>query len=221
MEIAGYNILSVSIVDDDRSVREAYQLPIEDLNLDPVVAEGPINDIDQFLNEMSKVSQAVICDQNLKVRNYSAFTGAELVSKWYDNSFPALLCTRWEQENAVQLRKYRKKIPVLIEPDELEPDSILRGFEICLNEFRGDILPSRKGWKTLVRIESIDYDSNPYNPYVNIVVPGWSVNTGVSVLKNDFPENVRSNINEDMRLYATVNLGAERHEDLYFDDWQL
>jgi hypothetical protein len=37
----------------------------------------------------------------------------------------------------------------------------------------------------------------------------------------DIPETVRTMLQPDFRLFAQINLGAERSEDLYFDSWEL
>ena len=164
----------------------------------------------------------MICDQNLKARNYSNYYGAELVAAFYKQHIPAILCTRWcGDEIATQIRSLKRYIPILIDPDALESEHIERYFSVCINEFKGQVLPSRKTWRTLVRVEYIDTETNDKTPYLKVIIPGWSSSTGIQIMKKDIPNEIADQIQEGSRLQAYANIGAETHEELYFTDWEL
>jgi hypothetical protein len=103
----GRSIEKIHIIDDDPQVRESYMYPVEELDLTPVLAEGPFPEIIPFIELSKQVADAAICDFQLRVRNYANFNGAETVALMYQNQFPALLCTRYEQANIDEMRKYR------------------------------------------------------------------------------------------------------------------
>jgi len=221
LTIADREISTMCLIDDDSSVRDSYLLNIEDLNLEAQSIKGPIDDLDSFIRDHTAISQAAICDQNLTVGGYSKFDGAEIVVRWYKDRFPVILCTKYEQEIAIKLRKFREFIPALLDPDELNPDSIQKSLEVCINEFRGKILPSREMWNALVRIENIDRETNTLNPDLNVVIPSWRPQKGIRLMLRDLPEAIRSQVREGTRLSARVNIGAERHEDLFFKEWKV
>lgn len=221
MQIANREISSILLIDDDEAAREAAGYYVEDIELESIQEDGPINDMNDYLVSVEKKAQAVICDQKLKVHEYSKFNGAEIISALYDKKLPAILCTRFENEDLDQIRKYKSKVPVLLKPDELNMDSMVKGLEICINEFNGTILPSRKAWNAMIRIENVDYDSNRKNPFVYLVIPGWDPREGIRIYLNDIPGHVCDKVKEGERFYAQVNLGAENHEDLFILDWKV
>lgn len=216
--ISGKSIERVSVIDDDRSVRDAYEYAIEELQLKAISEEGPIDNLEQFVQITSSKSDAAICDHHLKVKMYAKFNGAQLVSRWYQNKFPAVLCTRLE--GAIhEIRKYRRFIPVLLQPDELEPESMIKGFQRCIEEFGEKFQPSRRPWRTLVRIEEVDAEG--VNKSFHIVVPGWNPNKFIQLQCKDVPKEVQSRIAVGARFHASVNIGATKIEDLYFEEWEV
>ena len=221
LKIADREISTMCLIDDDSAVRDSYLLNIEDLNLSANSIEGPIDDLAEFIKKHSASSQAAICDQNLTVAGYSKFDGAEIVVNWYQHKFPVILCTKYEQEIAIKLRKFREFIPALLDPDELNPESIQKNLEICINEFNGKILPSREVWNALIRVENIDRETNSNNPDLNVVIPSWQPQKGIRLMMRDLPHDIASQVREGTRLSARANIGAERHEDLFFKDWKL
>lgn len=212
--ILGRPINRIHIIDDDPQVRKAYEYPVEDLNINTVLAEGPLPTIDVFVQQSREVADAAICDFQLQVKNYASFNGAETVALMYKSHFPAVLCTRYEQANIDEMRRHRKYIPVLLRPDELTPDSITKGLEMCIREFDEEFSSNRKSWRTLVRVEDID------NGFFYVVVPAWDQNQVIRIYKQDVPKTIRENIVVPSRYHVRVNVGAERHQDIYFDQWE-
>jgi hypothetical protein len=217
LQIAGRDVGRIAIIDDEKSVRQSYELSIEELQLQPVSESGPLGELDTFARAASARAEGAVCDFKLRVKNYSTFDGAELVAYWYDLGFPALLCTRWDRASVDEMRRFRSRIPVLIRPGDLDADRIVSGLEMCILEFGGRRAPSRRAWRTLIRVEDVSEDRTPY---VYVVVPSWNPNEVIRLPLNDIPNPVRVAVKPDARIYAYVNLGAETYEELFFQQWE-
>ncbi len=114
-----------------------------------------------------------------------------------------------------ELRTYRKHIPVLLRPAEMNPDSVIEGLEQVLLEFKGEFKPIRKPWRTQIRIEDVDTGGFAY-----IVVPAWNSNDVIRLKLADLPAIVQTTAKLGKRLHARVNIGADSDVDLYFDSWE-
>ena len=214
LQIAGNTLNKVCLVDDDPSVRRTYEFPIEELDVEPVAAEGPLGELDVFIRSVE--ADAAVCDHHLTPNAYSTFNGAALVARWYDMQFPAILCTN--VENAIdQIRPHRRRIPVLIQ-GELSPDAVRHGFEVCFAEFAGHFSQARRGWRTLVRVVDVQVGEGLASVYV--VVPGWDPSKKIRLLLNELPPDVQQVVGRQDRLHARINIGADSHEDLFFEHWE-
>ncbi len=216
LEILDTSIERVAIIDDDPSVRDSYEFSVEDLKLEPIQEAGPIRDLDNFVIKAMAQSEAAICDHHLRVSNYAVFDGAELVAAFYRLNFPAVLCTRWEKARIHEIRRFRRRIPVLLNPEDLNPENIAKGFEFCLREFRSEFSPSRRPWRTLVRVA----DADQIKGFFDVVVPGWDPREVIRLRTDEIPERFRRRIAPGVRLYAHVNIGAESQEELFFEYWE-
>jgi len=217
LTIENRTVRRIALVDDEKSVRDNYEMSIEDLHLQAVNEAGPLPALEKYVQEASARADAAVCDFKLRIKNYAVFNGAELVARWFDNSFPALLCTKWDRANIEEIRRFRAKIPVLIRHTDLDADRIVEGLTVCIRELAGRPLESRKSYRTLVRVEEA---SDEPSSYVYVVVPAWNPSEVVRLLLEDIPEKVRPRMKGDARLYAEVNLGAESYEELFFRSWE-
>lgn len=215
-EIADTSIRRVRIVDDEQSVRDAYEYLVEELELEPIAVEGPLPALDDFIDETIHGADAAICDYKLRIRQYATFDGAETVARLYGKKFPAILCTRWELASLDEIRPYRRFIPVMLRPDELDPASLVQGFQRCIDEFKGTFQSNRRPWRTLVRIEEIDMDRQ----CLYLVVPGWNRNEVIRLRTSDLPKEIFERIGDQKRFHAQINIGAEGSEELYFERWE-
>lgn len=216
--IAGRAIEQIRVVDDDPLVRAAYEYPVEDLGLRPVLADGPFHDLAGFVEETIVTADAAICDYHLRVRNYASFDGAASVAALYQKEFPAVLCTRFVDDAAaiVEMRRHRRYIPVLLNPDDLH-DNLVLGLEQCIEEFGGNFSPSRRPWRTLVRVEAVDHERSLFY----VVLPGWSPLEVIGLRTDDVAPEIQERLDHQARFHALVNIGAEGNEDLYFDKWEV
>ena len=206
----------VLVVDDNQAVRQDYGYAIEELGLEPVYETGPLRSLDELLKQMSGKADALVCDYHLRIKNFSQFNGDLLVASFNRERFPALLCTTYTDSDVTVMRSKRRFIPTLLKPATYNPETIRLGFERCICEGEGNFDPSRKPWRTLVRIAEIEEKGG----YFYVIVPGWNADEKIRVYLDDVPGELRKLIKPSQRLHAQVNLGAEAPKEMYFSDWE-
>lgn len=208
-------INNVCIIDDDADSRYGWGLTVEDTKLNPISQDEKVNSIDEYLALMTKQCDAIVTDHHLKIKDYFPVNGAEIVYKCFDYKIPSILVTRYENAVVDEIRKYRPKIPIILSPDDFDPDSLMQGLEICINEFKGTFTQEREPIRTLVRVDDVSEN------HIYILMPGWNPNEMVSVNKNILPHGIFKELKPDTRLFALVNTGAANSRDLYFSNWEL
>lgn len=205
----------ICIVDDDAEGRAAMELTIEDSEFDAVPQNEKIQTLDSYFLNVVKPHDAVVSDHHLRKKNYFPVNGAEVVSVCYTKQIPSILVTKYEDGFIVdEIRRFRHRIPVILNPEEFQPDSLIQSLELCINEFKGEFTPSRKAWRTLIRIDYVD-DTHFY-----IIIPSWNPNEGISIAKSDLPYEVRNILKDDLRIHAEVNIEASSKNDLFFINWE-
>lgn len=208
---------SVAIVDDHADARESFGYTVEDADLRPIPIEGAIGSLADSAS-LVRGADIVLSDYELRAKNYANFTGAELVAARQRAGQPAILCTKYEKPQIERIRPFRRWIPVLMAPDDLEPGSLLKAISKCRAELDGRFEPDRKPWRSLVRFVEADPESDGR---FFVELPSWELGLMVPVHRAHLPVAVQSLIEPDFRCHAMVNLGSERYEDVYFDDWSL
>lgn len=215
--ISGVEINNIQIIDDDPDVRESYAYSVEEINVSPIIANGPLPSLKKFIDQLIYKSDAAICDFQLQVKNYANFDGAHLVSQMYKKRFPAVLCTKYEQANIDEMRKYRRYIPVLLNPRELDPENLIKGFDLCIKEFDNIFTIQRKPWRTLIRVEERDLD----NGDIYVIIPAWDSDQVIKLNRQDLPSELIKKLDKNIRFHALVNIGAEFNQDIYFENWEV
>jgi hypothetical protein len=209
-------IQRIRLVDDDPDSRASYEYTVEDAARVAVADEGPLGTLDQYL-DVDLATDAGLCDYELHTHAYANFSGAELVAQWYKRNFPAVLCTRYEKAQIERIRPFRRWIPVLLKPDDLNPDSLMDGYEECIKEMHGKFRPNRRPWRTQVHF--LQQDTDTHNTFF-VELPGWGGSEILKVRLEDIPAAVKGRIREGFRTHATANIGVEALEDLYLCDWE-
>jgi CheY-like chemotaxis protein len=217
--IGSRSIKRISIIDDDAQAREVSEYSVEELGLEPLSEAGPFDLLSECVDAIRQRADAAICDYNLKVRDYSSFNGAELTAAFYEARFPAVLCTKWHTASIDEMRRFRRFIPLLVDPARLNPDSIIFGIEACIREFGGEFLTARRPWRALVRIEDIRTVEQGAK-FVYVVVPAWNSNEVVKLPSEIMPPGILERLGPGSRLHAKVNLGANGNEELFFEEWE-
>lgn len=221
-QILGRDIDRVLVVDDEPKAREGHTWVLEDASFEPVLETGPLDPapIDYARRTAANGVQAALCDQRLSVRsNYAGYPGSVIVKEWYGLKFPAVLCTRYDDAAINEIRPLRRWIPVLLQPDELDNDaeSFARACNECIYELDVGFRPHREPWRAQVVVADVDEEAKHFW----FQVPAWEHSALLRMRAEDIPETVRTMLQPDFRLFAQINLGAERSEDLYFDSWEL
>ena len=211
--ILNRKINRVLIVDDDPAVRDSYAYPVEDLKLEPVLFEGPVGTPESFIAGVEP-SDVVVCDYHLKKHSYARCDGDELVAECYKARIPGMLCTAYT--DVTIRRDYRRYIPALLKTNGPELDEFVDAWKKCLSEIKGTFHPTRRPWRTLVRVDEIDDDQACFYA----VVPAWDSRKKVRIDNAGIPENILKRSQPGKRFHAKVNIGAESHEDLFFVSWE-
>lgn len=218
VSLNGNEIQRVSVIDDDPTSRDGYSLFVEELAMEALKESGPFSSVTQCVERVLASAQAAISDFKLRVKNYATFNGAELVASLYEKRVPAILCTRFEWADIDQIRPYRARIPSLLRPDELDAESLPLALERCVQEFRSEFAQIRRPWKALIRIEDVQIEEGQ-GTSIDVCVPSWNHNVMIRLRQSELPAWMHARLTQNERVYAEVNLGAERPEDLYFANW--
>lgn len=222
--------MKIAIVDDSLNARNTLSKILRLVGFETFIVDSKFTSVDELSGCIQDNSEAVICDHRLKFNGFANFNGAELMPSLYARKFPAILMTQYAAEISVSIRKYRDRIPVVLEREELvDPDTIAdkvnKSFDICLQEFQGKIPSSRRIHRTLINVVNITSDSG--EDVVEVFVPSWNsyhaVRFPVSLIPEDLLLNIKSRLNqkEDTWLIACVNTGAEKADDLYFTKFEV
>lgn len=217
----------VRLIDDNPEVRSGYRFPVEDMHLNPEEVTGPLGDLTSFLNSFDPQRDAVISDFQLNSGNYSPFNGDELVMRLYQRKLPVVMCTRYADVLPEPVRARRRYIPVVFKSAQLTSESLIEAFNLCANEYSEIFVPTRRPWRARVRIEGIEkLTGNQLR--LNVVIPGWDLHTALSfdvpiTKSNSTLEHLAkmSGTEDVISIFGTVNLGAERAEDIYIDEWSM
>ncbi|MGA2989586.1 MAG: hypothetical protein ABSD88_03845 [Candidatus Korobacteraceae bacterium] len=219
LNIQGQNISRVQVIDDDPTARRAMAFTITDANLEALPADGPLPKLREFVKSTKRQVDAVVSDHRLKQGHYATFNGAEAVAELYNAHCPAVLCTRWSTADIDAIRQYIPFIPSLISIDEVNPETIATGFARCISEFKSEPVPSRRAWRTLLRVESVEVGSKPALFYV--AIPGWDSKEIIRLPLDLIPYQRRTLLKPGFRFFASVNKGAEQPEALFFTNFEF
>jgi CheY-like chemotaxis protein len=223
-------IQTIAIVDDDIQARESLAEMIEMLGFKAFMVSDSFYEAEALSKYIQENSQATICDHRLG-SGLASFMGSELMPLLYKSKFPSILITQYTETDAnVSIRKYRDTIPVVLERDELVDldivnDRIKKGFETCSQEFKDIMSSARRPHRTLVHI--IDITSDSGENVAEVFVPSWNpyraVRFPVSLIPQELLSTVESRLaqKEEAWLFARVNTGAEKSDELYFTLFEL
>lgn len=216
-KILGREIRRAIIVDDDPLARDAYAYAIEELNLEPFKFSGPLDDLNSFIKGLRPAEDVMVCDYHLKRHNYACCNGDALMAECYKEKIPGILCSTFTDVDATIRRDYLKNIPARLETDSPQPEELISAWEKCIREMDGTFHPTRKSWRTLIRVEEKDSKSR----VVYVVIPAWDTQKKVRVDYNSLPQKMLRIMRPNYRFHAGVNIGARRYEDLFFDFGEL
>ena len=214
----------IALVDDDPIAAATLSVLLEDAGYEAVEVESPLESIESAIAQISRVATAAVCDHRLSPRGLAHFSGAELVAQLYAIKFPAVLISQFFKiDQNVSIRKYRSRIPILLARDEAGPDQLADAIRVCTDEISGQLLPQRKGWRTLIRLVAKDTEGG--EDVVDAIIPGWRTDEAVRFPakllgphKSALPEGRSERL--ELRFFAKVNIGAEDARDLYLEGFE-
>lgn len=218
--IAQVSLKKIAIVDDEKNLAESTGWEVEDAGFEPVIVDGPFSEVDALARYIVENAQGVLCDHRLANYGMANFLGATLLAELYDRKIPSILITQYTDIDAdVSIRKYRRKIPVLLSRDEANGATIKKGIEDCVLELDGTVPITRIPHRTLLNITHITNESN--EKVIDVIIPSWNPHKAVRLPVALIPQTLRSALVVDRWLFADVNTGAEKSEDLYFEHFEL
>ena len=214
IHVDGQRIDRALIVDDEQDARDAYEYVIEDMGIRPYqVTDGLHENLEPFLSSIGP-NDVILCDFHLKKHSYAPCNGDQVMANCFHAGCPGVLCTSFSEPWI--RRDYLRYIPGLIRTGNPEPDDLLRAWGRCRREMAGDFEPTRRAWRTLVRVDNVDRENRCFYA----VVPSWDVRTKVRIYNDNLPGEIQRLLEPDRRFHAMVNTGAESAGDLFFDSWE-
>ena len=220
--------MAVAIIDDDPKAAQVTKMTIEDANLEtlliqrdpPIPTEAKEKGVERIARRILHSADAAVCDHRLRRGGFALFDGAELVAFLIRNRMPAILISQFvDQDYDVSIRHWRAMLPSVLSRDEFEVDTFKAALEVCKNEIRGIFTPQRRRHRVLIRV--VDIQNEADERVVDAIVPAWSRKTAVRFPSVIVPSNLHPSLVKDGILIAQVNLGANRPEDLYFDNFEI
>ena len=214
LKIGDRKIKRILIVDDDPEARDSHEYLIEDMDLTPHKVKDIHNGNLQKFFALIEPNDAILCDFHLKKHSYAPCNGDWIVSQCFRRGILGALCTSLDP--APIRRDFLRYIPGLLRKSSPDSDELRHALEKCEEELAGEPRPSRRPWRTLVRVDHVDDERK----CVYVVVPAWDIRAKVGIDFDNLPENIRTLAKPDHRFHAQVNTGAMDSADLYFYGWE-
>ncbi|HLP39550.1 hypothetical protein [Lacibacter sp.] len=214
-------INKIHVIDDDTDSRESYGLTVEEIEVETVLQNDRVDNIETFLLTIGN-QDAVVSDHHLKKSSsYFPMNGANFISKCYDRHIPSVLVTKYEMASYHEIRPFKRNIPVVLTPEQFNPDTLVKALELCVAEFKGNLSQTRKTWKTLVRFDDVIRDDAGNKTVAMAILPSWNRNMVINLKMLELPHEIQEISEPDLRLYAQVNIDAEDPYELYFQNWEI
>lgn len=218
MTLADGAIKKVKIIDDQPDAAEWLKYEVEDAGFEPLIVSCPAPPLDQ-LPSLIEPRTGFIFDHLLAPGNCASYVGAEAVALMYSHNTPALLVTTYSMDVDVAIRRWRASIPVLLDRDAVDQDSLNAAFEKCLRELREGPPASRQTLPAIVRVERVSSETN--ESVLDVIVSSWNPRKAVRLPLALLPADLRQMVKVGTRFVADVNIGAESGDELFFDKFRL
>jgi CheY-like chemotaxis protein len=174
---------------------------------------------EDLAKEIESQADVALCDHRLRPGGLADFDGAELAATLFERSIPAVLITQYYMDSDVSIRRWRRKVPVLMKRADVDPMKVKEGLLRCEAEIGGLPPKDRKPYEALVHVDEVRNESG--EKVIDVMVTNWDPHQAVRLPMSLVPQNLHADLSSGMWLLAKVNVGAERPEDLYFEDIRL
>lgn len=217
MTLADGEIEQVKIIDDQRDGAELLSYQVEDAGFKPIIVNCPAPPLDQ-LQSLIEERTAFIFDHLLSHGKCAPYVGAEAAALMYSLHVPALLVTTYSMDADVGIRRWRANIPVLLDRDNVDQDTLNEAFLKCLRELRDGRPSSRRAQPAIVRVERISYETD--DQVLDVIVGTWNPRKAVRLPRSLLPTTLSSSLDLGSRFIADVNISAETGDELFFENFR-
>ena len=211
-------IKRVAVIDDDAHEAKIMSEVIRDAGYAPTILPAARQSVEAFAEAIRSRAHAALCDHRLRHLALFQFDGARLVAELTRSNLPAILITQFPMDADVSIRKWRHLVPVLLDRADADDERIRQGFDYCIQELSGQPSMARRPRRSLVRIVGLSTESD--DEVIDAIVPSWNSHQAVR-----FPRSLLGSLQDHAvlgaRLFAQVNLGAERADELFFRDFEI
>lgn len=217
MTLADGAIEKVKIIDDQRDGAEWLKLEVEEAGFQPIIVSCPAPPLDQLWS-LIEPRTGFIFDHLLSPGNCASYVGAQAVALMYAQKAPAILITTYAMDADVGIRRWRASIPVLLDRDAVDQDSLNAAFVKCLRELREGPPPSRQTLPAIVRVERVSSETG--ERVLDVIVGSWNPRKAVRLPLSILPDNLQGSVQIGSRFIADVNIGAEFGSELFFNNFR-
>ena len=88
-----------------------------------------------------------------------------------------------------------------------------------MSELQKHLPSSRRPHRTLLRVINVTNESN--EKVVDVIIPGWNPCRAVRFPASLLPSDLEDIVAPQIRLFALVNIGAEKSDELYFHEFEV
>ena len=211
----------IAIADDNLSYLVQKSQIVQMAGFEPLQLRGQYHAIQDLLDEVRNgKAEALVCDHKLSEGNYANFDGVEVVAALYNSHTPALLVTDYVDSDLDSIRRYRRKVPVLIRGGSFTQSAIKKGLKDWQEEVINHNIPlHRRARRAVIMID--DIIEGPKGRTLTIFVPRWREHEAISISEDIIPQNLRKDLKKGNVLTASINTDTELREDLFFEDFRL
>ena len=221
LKLLDREISKIHVIDDDSDSRESYGMTVEEIEVETVLQNDQVDNVETFLLTIGN-QDGVVSDHHLKKSSsYFPINGANFIYQCYEKHIPSVLVTKYEMASYHEIRPFKRNIPVVLTPEQFNPDTLVKAFEQCIIEFKGTLSQTRKTWKTLVRFDDVIKDDSDKKTVAMAILPSWNMNIVINLKMIELPAAIQEIAEPDLRLYAHVNIDAEDPYELYFQNWEI
>ncbi len=217
MTLAAGEIEQVKIIDDQRDGAELLSYQVEDAGFKPIIITCPAPPLD-LLESLVEERTAFIFDHLLSHGKCAPYLGAQAAALMYKLHVPAILVTAYVMDADVGIRRWRGDIPVLLERDAVDQDTLNEAFLKCLRELRYGRPSSRRAQPAIVRVERTAYETG--EDVLDVIIGAWNPRKAVRLPRSLLPAALSSTLDLGSRFIADVNIGAETGDELFFDNFR-
>lgn len=213
----------ISVLDDEDDVVQGLErrLSKRGFQVERVVPHS-VN-LDDTLQTIMEISDAALCDHDIRGGHKVNFSGAQLVAALTTNRFPAVLFTGVVPAERWEIKRNMALIPAFLardEPGGLNNDRVLGALAESVAEVtQGQQPHRRRGRRTPITV--VENHMSGTDRVVDVLVSGWAGEAPVPIPADFLPEPWRNTPHTAVgkTFFAVVNIAESDSDQLYFTDF--